>query len=241
MVYLLQGALVRLVSLPVQAAGHLTGPLDGLGLGAAPRCGLWVSVFEAVGDAQLARFKADPANKGRIMDRGLWRWTRHPNYFGDFCVWWGLFLIVCATRWSPRRRSSRPLVMSFLLTRGSGKRLLERHMAGPPGLRRVRRPHQRLLPAAAAPALRAEKRTRPPGEPGAPPPHGVPRRLALENSIRATGSEVGCAEPPAGSTVMPMPDARVHRTVHQYRRHPWRPGSIRPAARIVPPSLNHSW
>ena len=52
--------------------------------------------FEAVGDAQLARFKRDPANTGKIMDQGLWRYTRHPNYFGDFAVWWGLYLIAAA-------------------------------------------------------------------------------------------------------------------------------------------------
>ena len=59
---------------------------------------LWVVgvVFEAVGDHQLRRFKADPANKGVIMDRGLWAWTRHPNYFGDACVWWGLWLATIA-------------------------------------------------------------------------------------------------------------------------------------------------
>ena len=55
--------------------------------------------FEAVGDAQLARFTADPANKGMVMDRGLWRYTRHPNYFGDACVWWGLFLL-SPSHWS---------------------------------------------------------------------------------------------------------------------------------------------
>ena len=50
-------------------------------------------LFESIGDWQLVRFKADPANRGKIMQTGLWRYTRHPNYFGDACVWWGLFLI----------------------------------------------------------------------------------------------------------------------------------------------------
>ncbi|MFF7641850.1 DUF1295 domain-containing protein [Streptomyces canus] len=89
--------------------------------------------FEAVGDAQLARFKADPANRGRIMDRGLWAWTRHPNYFGDFCVWWGLYLMACDLPAAAAVSVVSPLVMSLLLTRGSGKRLLERHMADRPG------------------------------------------------------------------------------------------------------------
>ncbi|MET9390532.1 DUF1295 domain-containing protein [Streptomyces sp. NPDC006624] len=132
MVYLLQGALVWLVSLPVQAAQYVPGP---------PSAPFWAGVvlwaaglgFEAVGDAQLARFKADPANRGRIMDRGLWAWTRHPNYFGDFCVWWGLFLMACDSPAAAAVSVVSPLVMSLLLTRGSGKRLLERHMAGRPG------------------------------------------------------------------------------------------------------------
>ncbi|MGX1562569.1 DUF1295 domain-containing protein [Streptomyces sp. NPDC055506] len=131
-VYLLQGALVWLVSLPVQAAQYITGPMTGWAVAGA--C-LWaVGVFfEAVGDAQLARFKADPGNKGRIMDRGLWRYTRHPNYFGDFCVWWGLFLTVCDAPAAAAAVVVSPVVMSLLLTKGSGKRLLERHMAERPG------------------------------------------------------------------------------------------------------------
>ncbi|MGW2342689.1 DUF1295 domain-containing protein [Streptomyces sp. NPDC001661] len=132
MVYLLQGALVWLVSLPVQAAQYVTGPMSGFAWAGTL---LWAvgMFFEAVGDAQLARFKADPAAKGRIMDRGLWRYTRHPNYFGDFCVWWGLFLIVCDSFGAAAVCVVSPLVMSLLLTKGSGKRLLERHMAARPG------------------------------------------------------------------------------------------------------------
>ncbi|MFE1443395.1 DUF1295 domain-containing protein [Streptomyces sp. NPDC058739] len=131
-VYLLQGALVWLVSLPVQAAQYVPGP---------PSAPFWAGTalwavgvaFEAVGDAQLARFKADPANRGRIMDRGLWAWTRHPNYFGDFCVWWGLFLLTCDSMAAAAVSVVSPVVMTLLLTRGSGMRLLERHMAGRPG------------------------------------------------------------------------------------------------------------
>ncbi|MFS8201511.1 DUF1295 domain-containing protein [Streptomyces sp. CWNU-52B] len=131
-VYLLQGALVWLVSLPVQAAQYVPGPLSGL---------VWAGValwalgmfFETVGDFQLARFKADPANRGRIMDRGLWSWTRHPNYFGDFCVWWGLFLLACDIGAVAGATVVAPLVMSFLLVNGSGKPMLERHMSERPG------------------------------------------------------------------------------------------------------------
>ncbi|WP_329274994.1 DUF1295 domain-containing protein [Streptomyces sp. NBC_00691] len=131
-VYLLQGALVWLVSLPVQAAAYLPeGPDPLLVLGLV----LWAAglAFEAVGDHQLARFKSDPANRGRIMDRGLWSWTRHPNYFGDFLVWWGLYLTACASWQSALLCLVSPVVMSGLLIWGSGKRLLEAHMAHRPG------------------------------------------------------------------------------------------------------------
>ncbi|MFJ9380107.1 DUF1295 domain-containing protein [Streptomyces sp. NPDC101455] len=133
MVYLLQGGLVWLVSLPVQAAQYVPGRPSVLNYAAGTA--LWaVGIgFEAVGDAQLARFRADSGNRGRIMDRGLWSWTRHPNYFGDFCVWWGLFLLTCDSPAAAAVSVVSPVVMSLLLTRGSGKRLLERHMADRPG------------------------------------------------------------------------------------------------------------
>ncbi|MFD9002571.1 DUF1295 domain-containing protein [Streptomyces sp. NPDC059582] len=132
MVYLLQGALVWLVSLPVQAAPYVRAEMSGL---AWAGTALWAVglFFEAVGDAQLARFKADTAHRGRIMDRGLWRYTRHPNYFGDFCVWWGLYLIACDAGAAAAVSLVSPVVMSFLLLKGSGKSLLERHMEGRPG------------------------------------------------------------------------------------------------------------
>ncbi|WP_377267089.1 DUF1295 domain-containing protein [Peterkaempfera sp. SMS 1(5)a] len=134
MVYLLQGALVWLVSLPVQAAQYVPAGLDPLAVAGAA---LWAvgAGFEAVGDLQLARFKADPANRGRIMDRGLWAWTRHPNYFGDFLVWWGLFAMACGDWQAAVASVVSPLVMTFLVTRGSGKRLLEKHLADRPGYR----------------------------------------------------------------------------------------------------------
>ena len=89
---------------------------------------IWVVgfYFESVGDWQLARFKANPENQNMVMDRGLWRLTRHPNYFGDFLVWWGLYLIaVAAGAWWT---IFSPLIMSVLLMRVSGVPLLERSL-----------------------------------------------------------------------------------------------------------------
>ncbi len=127
-VYLLQAALVWFVSLPVLAAQYLPGPL---GPAAWAGTALWAVglFFEAVGDAQLARFKADPAHRGQVMDRGLWRYTRHPNYFGDACVWWGLFLLAADAPigWA---FVGSPLLMTWLLAFGSGKPMLERHLSG---------------------------------------------------------------------------------------------------------------
>ncbi|MEV4556212.1 DUF1295 domain-containing protein [Kitasatospora sp. NPDC049285] len=125
-VYLLQAAIVWFVSLPVQLAAYLPdglGPLDLTGTA------LWCVglFFESVGDRQLARFKADPAHRGRIMDRGLWRYTRHPNYFGDACVWWGLYLIG-AHHPAALLLLPCPLLMTWLLAFGSGKALLEKQM-----------------------------------------------------------------------------------------------------------------
>jgi steroid 5-alpha reductase family enzyme len=118
-----QAVLAWIISLPLAGAiagDAPLGPLDWLGL-ALWAIGLY---FEAVGDWQLARFKGDRTNAGQVMDRGLWRHTRHPNYFGDFCVWWGFYLVALSAGawWS----IVGPLIMSFLLLRFSGVRLLER-------------------------------------------------------------------------------------------------------------------
>jgi steroid 5-alpha reductase family enzyme len=127
-VFVLQGLLIGFVSLPVQAAAwrDVRSPwtwFDGLGVA------LWLTgfCFEAVGDWQLARFKAHPANNGRVLDQGLWHYTRHPNYFGDFCVWWGIYLIAAAG--GAAATIASPAVMSLLLLRVSGVALLERTIA----------------------------------------------------------------------------------------------------------------
>jgi len=126
-VYLLQAAILWLACLPVQA-----GMLERAQVGPLVVVGglLWMAgfVFESVGDWQLARFKADPAHQGLIMDRGLWRYTRHPNYFGDFCMWWGLFLIALGS-WAEVPAIVAPLLMTYILTRGTGQRLTDQRMA----------------------------------------------------------------------------------------------------------------
>jgi len=122
-VFGLQAGLAWVISLPLLAAINSTAPLGWLDLAGAA---LWLVglVFEAGGDWQLARFKAEPANRGKVLDTGLWRYTRHPNYFGDFCVWWGLFLVALAGGgwWSV----AGPLLMSFMLLKVSGVALLEK-------------------------------------------------------------------------------------------------------------------
>ena len=127
-VFAFQGALMWVVSLPVQLGqaddGAPVGPLAVIGVFA------WVVgfLFESVGDAQLARFKKDPANAGKVMDRGLWSLTRHPNYFGDAVQWWGIG-IAAAEAGTAAIGLIGPAVMTFLLTRVSGVPMLEHSMA----------------------------------------------------------------------------------------------------------------
>ena len=125
-IYGLQGFLILVVSLPVQFAMYQSEPLGVIGLIGVV---VWAFgfLFESVGDRQLSRFKADPANQGRLMDRGLWAWTRHPNYFGDSCVWVGLFILALGSPFGLIAIVS-PVVMTKLLVSYSGKALLEKRM-----------------------------------------------------------------------------------------------------------------
>jgi steroid 5-alpha reductase family enzyme len=122
-VFGLQAVLAWFISLPLLAgiSGQTPlGVLDVLGT-----C-VWLMgfTFESVGDFQLARFRANPNSEGHVLDTGLWRYTRHPNYFGDFCVWWGFFLIALSAGgwWS----IASPLLMTFLLLKVSGVTMLEK-------------------------------------------------------------------------------------------------------------------
>ena len=124
-VFLLQGALMFVVSLPVQLA--MTPAEPAIGVVAVIGVVVWgVGLFfETVADAQLARFRRDPDNLGAVLDWGLWRYSRHPNYFGDICVWWGLFLVAAETtdaRWA----IVGPILMTLLLVQVTGVAMLER-------------------------------------------------------------------------------------------------------------------
>lgn len=136
LVYGLQGVLALLVSAPI-----LVGSFERGGLGPLAILGVLVwtvgLLFETVGDWQLDRYqqrKAARADVGPVLDTGLWRYTRHPNYFGDACVWLGIFC-VSAQRWPGVLTVFAPVIMVYLLAFGSGKRVLERSMAGRPGYR----------------------------------------------------------------------------------------------------------
>jgi steroid 5-alpha reductase family enzyme len=131
-VFLLQGVLLSIIAAPllaVQSATNNSSPagLDYLGII------IWIVgfIFEAGGDYQLSRFKANPSNKGKVLTRGLWRYTRHPNYFGDAVQWWGFFILAGSSGnwWTV----FSPLVMTILLIRVSGVALLEKTMKSRPG------------------------------------------------------------------------------------------------------------
>ena len=120
---LLQGFIAWIIAMPLYAAISSNTPLgviDGLALLLV----LGGVLFESIADSQMAAFKADDNNQGRVMDKGLWRYSRHPNYFGECCVWWGFFLFAAASGgwWT----IISPVLMTFLLLRVSGVTLLEK-------------------------------------------------------------------------------------------------------------------
>jgi steroid 5-alpha reductase family enzyme len=133
-VFLLQALLIWLISVPVQAGMFERGGGPGWAAVAGAGLAVWACgvAFETAGDWQLARFKADPAHRGMVMDTGLWRYTRHPNYFGDACVWWGLFLVSLGSL-AGLAAVYAPVVMTLLLARGSGVPITERRLESRPG------------------------------------------------------------------------------------------------------------
>lgn len=128
LVFAVQAPMLFAVSLPVQlgqiaATPATLGPLAWVG---AALCVFGVA-FETIGDWQLTRFKADPANGGKVLSTGLWRYTRHPNYFGDACAWWGLYLIAAETLpglWA----LPAPMLLTWTLMKWSGAPTVEGRM-----------------------------------------------------------------------------------------------------------------
>lgn len=131
-VFLLQGILLWAISAPLLAAQRGTAPtsltiFDYLGIG------IWLIgfYFEAMGDLQLAMFRSNPNNKGKVLDTGVWHYTRHPNYFGNSAQWWGYYLIATASGgwWT----IFSPILMTLFLLRVSGVALLEKTLGTRPG------------------------------------------------------------------------------------------------------------
>ena len=144
-VFLLQGLLMWIISAPIVAAmtsgfPAILTPLDWLGTW------IWVLgfLFESIGDAQLMLFKANPTNRGRLFTKGLWKYTRHPNYFGEAVLWWGFFMIAMAAgKWWT---IFSPVIMTYLLTNVSGVAMLERTMKEKPGYEEYMRKTSAFLP-----------------------------------------------------------------------------------------------
>jgi len=133
LVFGLQALLAAVIGLPLAAAIGAGSPLNALDVAGIA---LWLAgfAFEVAGDAQLARFKANPDSRGRVLDTGLWRYSRHPNYFGEATLWWGFYLLAAAAgaAWTV----FAPLLMTFLLLKVSGVALLEHDIhARRPGYR----------------------------------------------------------------------------------------------------------
>ena len=128
-IFILQGVLLYIISIPVIlmiCSGTVPlGRLDALGIL------IWLTgfFFEAVGDSQLSHFKKNAGNKGRIMDRGLWRYTRHPNYFGEVLLWWGIFVMSLSVPYGWATIIG-PLLITVLILKVSGIPLLEQRYKG---------------------------------------------------------------------------------------------------------------
>ena len=129
-VFVLQGVLVVIISAPLQVILGASAPDDLTWWDAVGAAVFVVGLgFEALGDWQLTAFRRDPANKGRILDTGVWRFTRHPNYFGDALLWWGFWLCGMDLGIEGVLTGFAPALKTFLLVQVSGVRMLDRHLA----------------------------------------------------------------------------------------------------------------
>lgn len=126
-IYILQGLLLFIIALPVMLINIYC--TEDFGVFAIVGSLIWLIgfIFESVGDAQLAKFIKDPANKGKLMQQGLWKYTRHPNYFGEVTQWWGIFIIALSTPLGFVSIIS-PITITFLILKVSGVPMLERKM-----------------------------------------------------------------------------------------------------------------
>ncbi|PLX99569.1 MAG: steroid 5-alpha reductase [Desulfuromonas sp.] len=144
-IFMLQGAVILLISTPVllviRAPGGPLTLLDFLGIT------IWLLgfLFEAIGDWQLLIFKRKPENKGRIMRYGIWQYTRHPNYFGEATLWWGVFLIGLSAENGVYGIIS-PLLIAFLLLKVSGIPMLEKKYEGDPEFKAYRKKTNAFFP-----------------------------------------------------------------------------------------------
>ena len=130
-IWLGQAVLLFLVSSPAQVGILASSAAMEAGLLAFAGVSLYLVgiVFEWVGDWQLSQFRKDPATSGQVMDTGLWRYTRHPNYFGDACAWWGIWLVAASVGWEVAAWTvAGPLFLTFTLVKWSGAALLEKGM-----------------------------------------------------------------------------------------------------------------
>lgn len=145
--FILQGVLMLLISTPLIITQFSSSPSN-LGLLEFLGLAVWVVgfFFEAVGDYQLTRFIHNPQNKGKLLSSGVWKYTRHPNYFGDSAQWWGYFLIACAVPFGILTIFS-PIIMTFFLIKVSGVAMLERSMAErKPGYKEYMRTTNAFIP-----------------------------------------------------------------------------------------------
>lgn len=130
-VFLTQAPLLFLTCLPAQLGIWASASFPPATVGWLAKIGMFAALagiaFETIGDLQLNAFRGDPANKGKVLDTGLWRYTRHPNYFGDALTWWGIWLVAADAGWEIAAASViGPIFLTFTLTRWSGKALLEK-------------------------------------------------------------------------------------------------------------------
>ena len=144
-VFLLQGCFLLVIAYPLMLVNHTPGGPLGATDFAGSAVWLLGFVFETVGDAQLLRFKRDPENKGKVIMTGLWRITRHPNYFGEAAMWWGIFLIALGADngWTA---IVSPLLITFMLLRVSGVRMLEKKYEGNPEFKAYARRTRAFVP-----------------------------------------------------------------------------------------------